>query len=263
LDEDRPRRQPPAAPLWRRIVALAALAITCAVVIAAQYLSGQPQAVSEAGHERLACVSYAPFHKPGETPFDPQARVSPERIRDDLQRLSARTACVRTYSIDRGLDAVPGIARELGMRVLLGAWLSRDETKNTAELDRAIALANRHVDTVRALIVGNEVLLRRELPPQALAAHLERAQREARVPVTYADVWEFWLRNEPLAKHADFLTIHILPYWEDDPIGVGAAVDHVVDIARKVREEFDRPILIGEVGWQARGASARARCLPW
>src|SRR5690606_7667497 len=84
-------------------------------------------------------------------------------------------------------------------------------------------------------------------------AHVERARREAKVPVTYADVWEFWLRNEELAPHTDFLTVHILPYWEDDPIEVGAAVDHVIDIAREVREHFDRPIIIGETGWPSEG----------
>lgn len=253
MDEDRPHPTPPTPPPWRRIVAITLLAAVGIAVVTAQFLSGQPKPVTEADDDQIACVSYAPFRKPGETPFDPQARVDPQRVRDDLERLSLRTGCVRTYAIAQGLDAVPAVAQELGMKVLLGAWLSRDEEENAAELELAIALANQYAGTVRALIVGNEVLLRRELPAQALAAHLQRARREAKVPVTYADVWEFWLRNEELAPHTDFLTIHILPYWEDDPIEVGAAVDHVVDIAREVREHFDRPILIGETGWPSEG----------
>ena len=253
LDEDRPRTKSPAAPIWRRLIAIAVLLVVAIAVLGTQYRSGQPREVSEAASERIACISYAPFHKPGESPFDPQARVDPQRIHDDLQRLSARTSCVRTYSVAQGLDAVPAVAQELGMQVLLGAWLARDETENTAELDRAIGLANEHPASVRALIVGNEVLLRRELPAQALAAHLDRAQREAEVPVTYADVWEFWVRNEELAEHTDFVTIHILPYWEDEPIEVGAAVDHVIEIAQEVCGRFDRPILIGETGWPSKG----------
>lgn len=253
LDEDRPRPPPPTPSRWRRFLALATLAVVAIAVLTTQYLAGQPREVSEADDDQIACVSYAPFRKPGETPFDPQARVDPERVREDLERLSLRTSCVRTYSIAQGLDAVPAVAQELGMQVLLGAWLSRDEEENTAELELAIALANQHAGTVRALVVGNEVLLRRELPVQALAAHIERARREAKVPVTYADVWEFWLRNEELAPHTDFLTVHILPYWEDDPIEVGAAVGHVIDIAREVREHFDRPIIIGETGWPSEG----------
>lgn len=253
LDEDRHRPSPPTPPRWRRFVAIAALAAVAIAVVTAQYLSGQPRPVTEADDDQIACVSYAPFRKPGETPFDPQARVDPERVREDLEQLSLRTRCVRTYSIAQGLDAVPTVAQELGMKVLLGAWLSRDEEENAAEMELAIALANRFPDTVRALVVGNEVLLRRELPVEALAAHLERARRDAKVPVTYADVWEFWLKNKELAPHTDFLTIHILPYWEDDPIEVGAAVQHVIDIAREVRDAFGRPILIGETGWPSEG----------
>ena len=31
------------------------------------------------------------------------------------------------------------------------------------------------------------------------------------VPVTYADVWEYWLRNREVYEAVDFVTIHILP----------------------------------------------------
>ena len=38
------------------------------------------------------------------------------------------------------------------------------------------------------------------------------------MPVTYADVWEYWLRNREVYEAVDFITIHILPYWEDVPV---------------------------------------------
>ncbi len=71
------------------------------------------------------------------------------------------------------------------------------------------------------MIVGNEVLLRGELSSKALAAYVNRVRegtRDIHVPVTYADVWEFWLRHPQLADAVDYLTIHILPYWEDEPV---------------------------------------------
>src|SRR4029078_9252529 len=77
-----------------------------------------------------------------------------------------------------------------------------------------------------------------------------------RVPVrvTYADVWEFWLRNRNLADAADFITIHILPYWEDSPIPAGTSAAHVGSIRRHVAEAFPgREIMIGEVGWPSAG----------
>jgi glucan 1,3-beta-glucosidase len=72
--------------------------------------------------------------------------------------------------------------------------------------------------------------------------------------VTYADVWEFWLRNRAVADAVDFVTIHILPYWEDVPIPADDAAGHVADIRRMVAEAFPgKEILLGEVGWPSAG----------
>ena len=74
------------------------------------------------------------------------------------------------------------------------------------------------------------------------------------MPVTYADVWEFWLRYRELASAVDFVTIHILPYWEDDPVAARAAADHVDAIRKRVVESFPgKEIVIGEVGWPSAG----------
>ena len=75
------------------------------------------------------------------------------------------------------------------------------------------------------------------------------------MPVTYADVWEFWLRNRDVAAAADFITIHILPYWEDFPIPArNAAAAHVDAIRRQVVAAFPgKEVIIGEVGWPSAG----------
>jgi exo-beta-1,3-glucanase (GH17 family) len=84
-----------------------------------------------------------------------------------------------------------------------------------------------------ALIVGNEVLLRGELFAARIKAYLEEVKRRSKLPVTYADVWEFWLRAPELAPATDFLTIHILPYWEDRPVAAEDAAKHVRDVRRR------------------------------
>src|SRR5262249_51198155 len=73
-------------------------------------------------------------------------------------------------------------------------------------------------------------------------------------PVTYADVWEFWLRYRELADAVDFITIHILPYWEDVPISAAQAADHVASIRERAAHEFSgKEIVIGETGWPSAG----------
>ena len=105
-----------------------------------------------------------------------------------------------------------------------------------------------------AVIVGNEVLLRREQPPSELAAMIRRVRDAVPVPVTYADVWEFWRKHPEVAEAVDFVTIHILPYWEDEPLAIGEAIPHVEDIWRQMSAEFaGKPVVIGEAGWPSAG----------
>ncbi|MDR0736289.1 MAG: beta-1,6-glucan synthase [Zoogloeaceae bacterium] len=208
--------------------------------------------------EKLDCVSYAPYHLPGQTPLNPEIRISREQMAADLATLSSLARCVRTYAVNQGLEEVPELARSLGMRVWLGAWIGHDTALNRRELETAIRLANRYPGTVRGLIVGNEVMLRREQPEAALKSLLDEARRQTRVPVSYADVWEFWLRYPDLAQSVDFLTIHVLPYWEDHPVGVEQAVAHVAQARQRVLARYGKPVLIGETGWPSAGRQREA-----
>lgn len=204
--------------------------------------------------EKLRCVSYAPYHRPGQTPLVADTHIEREQIAADLAALAKITDCVRLYSIDQGLDQVPELARPLGLKVLLGAWIGYEKAKNTRELERAIALANANTDVVRALIVGNEVLLRRERSEDEMRALIRHAKAHTKVPVTYADVWEFWTRHDSLAAEVDFVTVHILPFWEDEPVDIALALEHVADTRRHVGEHFaGKQILIGETGWPSAG----------
>jgi len=222
---------------------------------------GRPVALPDAPTARIACVSYAPFRKPGETPLDPHAFVSPERIDADLKALSERFDCVRTYSQGFGLNAVPAIAQKYGMKVLMGIWLGRDLALNDREVTMGIATAKAYPQVIRGVIVGNEVLLRGEQSPEAIAAYITRvrtALQDVHVPVTYADVWEFWLRYPQMANVVDYITIHILPYWEDEPVPPQDALKHVADVYAQMKAHFSgRAVMIGETGWPSQGRPRR------
>ena len=52
----------------------------------------------------------------------------------------------------------------------------------------------------------------------------------------------------------DFITIHILPYWEDIPIRAKFAAAHVNAIRQRMAVTFPgKEILIGETGWPSEG----------
>ncbi len=91
------------------------------------------------------------------------------RSRQDLAQLKQITDCVRTYSVDHGLDQIPEIAARHGMKVLQGLWLSSRADLSRKQVETTIALAKRFPDVIAAVIVGNEVLLRGEMSAPDLA----------------------------------------------------------------------------------------------
>ena len=206
-----------------------------------------------AAGEKLYCVSYSPF-RGKQSPLDPGIQIDPRQIEDDIARLSRLTECVRTYSTRNGLDRVPEIAARHGMKVMQGIWLGGDRAAQERDVAAAVSLAKRHPQVIRSVVVGNEVLLRGEMTPAELTATIRRVKAEITQPVTYADVWEFWLRYREVYPAVDFVTIHILPYWEDFPIPARAASAHVEAIRRKVATALpEKEILLGETGWPSAG----------
>jgi exo-beta-1,3-glucanase (GH17 family) len=218
-------------------------------------LQGRAHSYPDAPAGKFACLSYTPRSGTSQgVTHDIHAQID-----SDLQQLAKRTSCVRTYSVMNGLDYVPAAARKLGMRVLLGIWIGSNKDANEQEINRAIAVANADRDVIDAVIVGNEVLLRREQTADALYGMLVRVRAATQLPVTYADVWAFWLKNPKLAEVSDFVSIHILPYWEDDPVGIDHAMGHVDAIFQKVQRVFPgKRIYVGEVGWPSAGRQREA-----
>jgi exo-beta-1,3-glucanase (GH17 family) len=240
------------------IILLLAFACGSAIAFAAWRFEGRLQPMPDAPASGLvdgkfACLSYAPY-RDGQTPFNESFVVPPSQIDEDLTILATHTACVRTYSTNQGLSEVVPLAARHGLKVLLGAWIGTETKKNDQEVDSVIRIANTYPDTVAAVIVGNEVLLRRDQSLDRLDSYIRKVKAAVKVPVTYADVWEFWLRNPKLADDVDFITVHMLPYWEDTPIAVPRALQHVTDVLKKVQNSFPgRKLFVGEIGWPSLG----------
>lgn len=238
-----------------RRIALLVTALCAVLAIAFIVSQGRPVPMADGPGGKVACVSYAPYNK-HQTPFDETLVVPPEQIEEDMAVLSTFTRCVRTYSTGQGLDKVVEIAGRHGLTVYAGAWIGRTEADNQKELKRLVEVANAHPEALKGLVVGNEVLLRGEQTAETLARYIAqvKAGLTRPVPVTYADVWEFWTDHPELAQAVDFVTVHILPYWEDEPTSVEEAVGHVMAVWGEVRQQFaPKPILIGETGWPSEG----------
>jgi exo-beta-1,3-glucanase (GH17 family) len=236
--------------------AIASFAVTAFAIGAAWWWLGAPVMLPPsalAPGQKLYCLSYAPF-RGGQNPLVEGTRVDAGQIDEDLALLAKYTDCVRTYSIDDGREDVLDSARRHRLKVLHGVWISNDAVKTRRQIETSVALAKAYPDVITAIVVGNEVLLRGEMSATSLIALIREIKAQVSMPVTYADVWEYWLRYPDVQDAVDFVTIHILPYWEDFPIPASRSAAHVAAIRGQVAAAFpNKEIVIGEFGWPSAG----------
>ena len=198
---------------------------------------------------RIQGFAFSPF-RANEDPTHFQMPTD-EEIDADLALLEGKVNAVRTYSVGATLADIPELADRHGLNVALGAWLDSHRDKNEDQLKTAIELASSHQNVVRVLI-GNEVLLRGDLPLADLEKYLDRARAAIGQPVGTAETWHTWLTYPELAQHVDFIGVHLLPYWEGVP--VDEAVEYSFAQFKRLHQTFPhKPIVIAEIGWPSRG----------
>ncbi|MFM8609956.1 MAG: glycosyltransferase family 2 protein [Burkholderiaceae bacterium] len=229
--------------------AVAWLLAVCAVALQALawWALHRPQPAPDAP-ARVAGLAYNAFGR-WDSPIT-QRFPEASSIESDLQQLAGLTSRLRTYSASE-FDTLPAQAEAAGLNLTAGIWLDTRLDHNEREITAALRLARSHRGIER-LIVGNEVLLRGDLERAELSRYLDRVRARSRLPVSTAEPWHVWLANPQLVRHVDFITVHLLPYWE------GVPVEHAVDYAfmrlAELRQRFpNKPVVIGEIGWPSAG----------
>ena len=201
----------------------------------------------------LPSVSYAPFEGTAHPDVDNIPTV--EKIRDDLRRLSSITRAIRLYSSTGGVELVPPIAAEFGLKVTVGAWIDKNSDRNEREIDAAINLARRNSNVI-GVVVGNETVYRGEQKPEDLIELIKRVKKSVNVPVTTGEIWNIWRDYPDLAYSVDFIAAHVLPYWEY--FTDAQAVDQAVDRYQLLRDQFPgKRVMIAEFGWPSAGYNLR------
>ena len=198
---------------------------------------------------QLASVSYAPFE--GSAHPDSGAFARAAQIRADLKLLAPLARAIRTYSATGGVELVPGIATEFGLRVTAGAWIDKNRDRNEREIRSVIEQTKRH-SNINGVIVGNETIFRGEQKVSDLIGMIQRVKRSTNVPVTTGEIWHVWIEHPELVSAVDYIAAHILPYWEG--FSETQAVDQAVVIYDKLRKAYPgKRIVIAEFGWPSAG----------
>jgi glucan 1,3-beta-glucosidase len=193
------------------------------------------------------CFSlYAEGQKPGDL-------ISEEQIRRRMQILQRYTKWIRSFSCVEGNELIPKIAKEFGLKTLVGAWVGKEEDKNRLEMEGLIRLAKEGYVDIAA--VGNEVLYRDDLTENELINHIQQVKKEIPdVPVGYVDAYYEFVQRPALTDICEVILCNCYPYWEgtdfkDSFQHMRQMYNQVVIAARGKR------VMITETGWPSQGES--------
>ena len=198
---------------------------------------------------KVAGFAYDPYQR-YQSPIK-QIFPSVEEVEGDIRLLAQHTDRLRTYDVLNN-PVIPSLAKKYGLKVLAGAYLDNRWQRNEDEV-AAVIEATRQYDNIDRVMVGNEVLLRSDMGVDTLIKYIDRVRAQVKVPVSTAEPWHIWLKYPQLAQHVDFITVHLLPYWEGyprkDAIGLQVLMRYY-----ELQSAFPgKHIVIGEVGWPSSG----------
>ena len=191
------------------------------------------------------CFSlYEDGQKPGDI-------IEESQIRRRMQILKPYTKWVRSFSCIEGNELIPKIAKEMGIKTLVGAWLGKDEDKNHEEIENLIQLAKDGLVDIAA--VGNEVLYRKDMSEAELLDYIAQVKKDIpNIPVGYVDAYYEFVQHPAITKACDIVLCNCYPYWE------GTDFEHALLHMRQMYSQArdagkGKPVVITETGWPSQG----------
>lgn len=173
-------------------------------------------------------------------------------VRRRMELIAPHTRWVRSFACTEGHELIPGLAHANGLKAMVGAWISHDRERNEREIAALVALARQGL--VDVAVVGNEVLLREELPEADLLAYIRRvrAALPESVPVGCVDAYYQFLERPALVAACDVLLPNCYPFWEGVDIDMAPQyLRRMVGLVQAVGG--DKRVIVTETGWPGNG----------
>ena len=177
----------------------------------------------------------------------PGSQLSEEQVRRRIEIIQPHTRWIRSFSCTEGNEMIPRIAKEYGLKTLVGAWLGTNNNINEQEIANLIKIAKEgHADIVA---VGNEVLYRNDLSEEELLVYIQRVKNEIPgIPVGYVDAYYEFENRPALSKACSIILANCYPFWEGCHIEYSLL--YMKDMyKRALKAANGKRVLITETGW--------------
>ncbi len=199
-----------------------------------------------AGMHGLCFSPYVEGQKPGD-------QLTDEQIHRRMKIIQPYTKWVRSFSCTDGNENIPKIAREYGIKTLVGAWLGDDPEINKREVEKLIQLINEGYVDIAA--VGNEVMYRGDLTEEELLAFIYQVKEAtAGTPISYVDAYYEFTDHPKITEACDVILANCYPYWE------GCHNDYSLVYMQNMYNQAlnagnGKKVIISETGWPSQGTS--------
>lgn len=191
-------------------------------------------------------------YEEGQKPGDP---ITERQVRRRMEILRPHTGWIRTFSCTDGNEIIPEVAKELGIKTLVGAWLGGDAVINEREVEGLIKLANDGLVDIAA--IGNEVMYRKDLTEEALLEYIQKVKRQIpHIPVGYVDAYYEFTDRPAITQACDVILCNCYPFWEGCPFEISLPyMQKMYQQAKKAAQ--GKKLIITETGWPSKGESLK------
>ncbi|APD05952.1 hypothetical protein UJ101_00405 [Flavobacteriaceae bacterium UJ101] len=179
------------------------------------------------------------------------------QVRRRMKIIAPYIKAVRSFSCVEGNELIPKIAKDFGLKTMVGAWIGDEQDKNRIEVESLIQLANEGlVDTA---VVGNEVLYRNDISKEELIDWIQEVRERvpSHIPVGYVDAYYEFNQHPDLSDLCDVILANYYPFWESSHINEALPnihrMHHISSEAGKGKK-----IMVTETGWPSAGENLDA-----